>query len=166
MEISVVRGDITKLEMESIVNPANSMVTMGGGLAGIIRKVGGDEIRQEAQKFVPVPVGKAVVTRAGKLPAKFVIHAPTMEKPAEKVGKENARLAMRAILECAVENNISEVAVPGLGTGVGGVSYKDAAEVMVSEIKKYKGEYPKNVILVAYNDKLYKAFQNATSKFT
>lgn len=101
MEIKVVKGDITKLEVEAIVNPANSNITMGGGLAGIIRRVGGEKIKKEAQKYIPVKVGDAVVTGAGRLPTKFVIHAPTMERPAMRVGKGNVQLAMRAILECA-----------------------------------------------------------------
>jgi len=160
MEIEIVKGDITKLEVEAIVNPANSGLTMGGGLSGIISKIGGREIEKEALKLAPVEVGEAVITSAGNLPAKFVIHAPTMEKPTLKVGKENAQLAMRAILECADKNNISEVAVPGLTTGVGEVSYKDAAEVMLEEIKNFNGKNPKKIILVARSDELKEAFKN------
>lgn len=164
MEIEIVKGDITKLKVEAIANPANSNMTMGGGLSGVILKAGGEEIEKEAQKLAPVKVGEAIVTGAGRLPAKYVIHAPTMEKPSMKVGKENVNLAMRAILKCADENGISEIAAPGLATGVGGVSYLDAAEAMVDEIKKFKGKDPQKVILVAYNDELYEAFKIVVSK--
>lgn len=163
VDIEIIKSDITNFGIEGIVNPANSSITMGGGLAGVIWRKGGDEIRKEAQKHTPVAVGEAVITGAGELPAKFVIHAPTMEKPAMKIPVENVRLAMRAVLECAEENNISEVAIPGLGTGVGGVSYSEAAQVIVDEVKKFKAKNLKKVILVAFNDELYKTFQNAMS---
>ena len=107
------------MKIEAIVNPANSYILMGGGLAGVIRRKGGPEIVEEAKKFVPVEVGKAVITGPGRLPCKFIIHAPTMREPAERIGAENVKKAMDAVLKCAEENGIEEVAVPGLGTGVG-----------------------------------------------
>lgn len=161
MKIEVVRGDITKMEVEAIVNPANSHITMGGGLAGVIRRKGGEEIREEAQKFTPVEVGRAVLTKAGKLPCRFVIHAPTMERPAQKTTKEKVRLATKGILECAEKNGINEVAVPGLGTGVGGVPPKDAAKVMVEKIKNFPAKNVKKIILVGYSEELYHAFKEA-----
>lgn len=165
MKIEVLKGDITKLKVEAIANPANSRMTMGGGLSGIIRKVGGEEIRKEAQKFAPVSVGNAIVTGAGRLPCKFVIHAPTMERPAEKITSENTRLAMKAILECAEQQNIREIAVPGLGTGVGGVPYEEAAKVMVKTIKNSQTKMIQKIILVAYDECLYETFKRATKSF-
>ena len=159
MEIEVVKGDITEMKVEAIVNPANSYLFMGGGVAGVIRRKGGKEIEEEARKFAPLEVGKAVVTSAGKLPCKFVIHAPTMQRPAERINVENVRRAMRGILKCAEENEIKEVAVPGLGTGVGGVSPEEAARVMVEEIKSFGGDL--KVILVGYDERLYRAFRDA-----
>lgn len=73
VKISVITGDITRLEVDAIVNPANSMLIMGGGVAGAIKRVGGKEIEDEALKYAPVPVGKAIATKAGKLKAKYVI---------------------------------------------------------------------------------------------
>lgn len=160
MKVEVVQEDITQLEVEAIVNPANSGLIMGGGLAGIIKDKGGAEIEREAQRYAPVDVGKAVITAAGDLPSKHVIHAPTMENPAENIPPENAGKAMRGILECAEENGVREVAVPGLGTGVGGVSAEDAAREMVDALKEFEGENPERVILVGYGDELYKAFKS------
>lgn len=159
MKVEVFKGDITQLEVEAIVNPANSRLVMGGGLAGIIKEKGGAIIEEEGQEKAPVDVGKAVKTTAGDLPSKYVIHAPTMESPAQNVPPKNAGLAMRGILECANENEIKEVAVPGLGTGVGGVSAEDAAREMVGALKEFSGEKVEKVILVGYGDELYEAFK-------
>ena len=87
--IEVIKGDITKVHVEAIVNPANSLMIMGGGVAGAIKRVAGDEVEREAMKYAPVPVGSAVATGAGKMKnVKYVIHAPTMERPAETTNTE------------------------------------------------------------------------------
>lgn len=160
--IEAVKGDITRLSIESIVNPANSLMIMGGGVAGAIKRVAGDEVEREAQRYAPVPVGSAIVTSAGKLSnIRYIIHAPTMEKPAMKTTVEKVRMAVRAALSKARELGISEVAFPGMGTGVGGLPYSTAAEVMVDEIKKFIEVNPgsiKRIVLVAYNDQLFKEF--------
>ncbi|MCD6229508.1 MAG: macro domain-containing protein [Candidatus Diapherotrites archaeon] len=164
MQTETVRADITKLCLEAIVNPANSNITMGGGLAGAILKVGGQEIKNKAQKYIPVKVGKAVITKAGKLPAKYVIHAPTMEKPTEKVSVENTLLAMKAVLECAQKNKIAEIAVPGLGTGTGRVPADKAAEAMVSTAKEFRSKTVKKVVFVAFDQDMHDAFKKAINQ--
>lgn len=162
VKIIVEKGDITKLEVEAMVNAANSMLIMGGGVAGAILRTGGREIQEEALKYAPVPVGKAVATKAGKLKAKYVIHAPTMKKPAMRVGKENVRLATIGALECAKQLKIEGVAFPGMGTGVGGLKPEEAAEAIVREIKRHidEGTTLKQIILVGYSKDLTQAFQN------
>jgi O-acetyl-ADP-ribose deacetylase (regulator of RNase III) len=101
MSVSIITGDLTKLEVDAIVNPANSTLIMGGGVAGAIKRVGGKEIEDEAFKSAPVSVREAIATNAGKLKAKYVIHAPTMEKPAMQATVDNVRLAMKGALNCA-----------------------------------------------------------------
>ncbi len=164
--VEVVKGDITKLSIEAIVNPANSLMIMGGGVAGAIKRVGGAIIEYEARKYAPVPVGKAVVTTAGKLPSKYVIHAPTMEEPAMRTTKEKVREAVRAALEVAESKGIKEVAFPGMGTGVGGVPPKEAAEVMINEIINHlrRSKEVVKVVLVAFNEELYRAFEEVLNK--
>jgi len=163
VSITVEKGDITKLEVDAIVNAANSRLIMGGGVAGAILRAGGREIQEEALKHAPVPVGKAIATRAGKLKAKYVIHAPTMERPAMRIHKENVQLATRAALECAEQQKIKSLAFPGMGTGVGGLAPKEAAQAMLQEIKRYidEGTSLKQIILVGFTDDLTQAFQNA-----
>lgn len=82
VKITVTIGDITVQQADAIVNPANSQLTMGGGAAGAIKRAGGNEIECQAIKRAPIPVGKAVATTAGRLKAKYVIHALTMQRPA------------------------------------------------------------------------------------
>jgi len=164
--ITVITGDVTKLEVDAIVNPANSQLIMGGGVAGAIRRAGGDQIQKEALGKAPIPIGKAVVTTAGKLKAKHVIHAPTMTRPAMSTNKENVKQATRAALECASQLRIKSLAFPGMGTGVGGLSLEEAAEVMVAEIKRHmeSGTPLKNIVLVGFNADLKYAFENALRK--
>ncbi len=163
VKIIVEKGDITKLEVDAIVNAANSMLIMGGGVAGAILRTGGREIQEEALKHAPVPLGKAVATKAGKLKAKYVIHAPTMERPAMRIHRENAQLATKGALECAEQLKIRSVAFPGMGTGVGGLRLEEAAQAMVQEIKGHidKGTILKQIILVGFTEDLTQAFQNA-----
>ncbi|MFZ2937841.1 MAG: macro domain-containing protein, partial [Candidatus Omnitrophota bacterium] len=77
-EIMIIQGDITTLKVDAIVNAANNELVMGGGVAGAIKKKGGKIIEEEALKKGPIKIGEAVVTSAGKLPVKYVIHAATM----------------------------------------------------------------------------------------
>lgn len=114
---------------------------MGGGAAGAIKRVGGKEIETEALKHAPVPVGKAIATSAGKLNAKYVIHAPTMENPSMNIGKINVRLAMIRALNCAEE----------------------AAAIMLSTLREHinKETVLKMVIFVGYSERLADAFKSA-----
>jgi len=162
-KITVVNGDITKLEADAIVNPANSQLIMGGGVAGAILRAGGNEIQREALRKAPIPVGAAVATTAGKLKAKHVIHAPTMTRPAMAASLEDVKAATKAALTCARLIRVTSVAFPGLGTGVGGLGVQDAANAMVEEIERHieAGTTIKHVVLVGYNSDLVKAFEKA-----
>lgn len=150
------KGDITE-ECDAIVNPANSSGLMGGGVALAIKIKGGEEIEREAINKAPIQVGKAIFTTSGKLKCKYVIHSPTMQKPAMKIPLENVRLATKAALELARKLKIKSIAFPGMGTGVGGIKAKDGARVMIEECKKFKGL---DIRLIAFDDELYKAFKN------
>ena len=158
MSIIVKKGDLTKISCDAIVNPANSFGYMGGGVAGEIKRVGGEEIEKEAVLKAPIPVGTAVFTTAGSLPCSFVIHAPTMEQPAMRIGVENVSMATRAALELSVELHIKSIAIPGMGTGIGGVPIEDAAEVIVDISKGYEERIEK-IILIARNDEMINSFK-------
>jgi O-acetyl-ADP-ribose deacetylase (regulator of RNase III) len=136
VEIEVMHGDITKLEVEAIVNAANTHLIMGGGVAGAIKRAGGKEIEEEAVRQGPIKIGSAIATSAGRLKAKYVIHSPTMELDF-KTDEEKVRLAMIAALRKAEELKVKSIAFPALGTGVGGLPKDLAAKIMIEELKKH-----------------------------
>jgi len=152
MTIFVKKGDLTQIVCDAIVNPANSYGYMGGGVAGAIKRVGGREIEDEAVAKSPINVGDAIVTTAGKLSCRYVIHAPTMKEPAMRIPVENVKQATKAALELAIQINVKSIAIPGMGTGVGGVSKDAAAKVIVSIAKEYEINFEKIILLDRNND--------------
>jgi len=161
MEITIIQGDITNLMVDAIVNAANSYSYMGGGVAGAIKRIGGEEIEMEAVSCAPIPIGSAVVTTAGKLKCKKVIHAPTMEQPASLIDVGNVKEATRAALECAEENGLKRIAIPGLGTGVGGVPMDKAAKAMLDAIVNFDEKSLEEVILIDRNKEMVDAWNKA-----
>ncbi|MFZ2456755.1 MAG: macro domain-containing protein [Candidatus Altiarchaeia archaeon] len=171
IRIVVTKGDITGFGCDAIVNPANSTGSMGGGAALAIKKAGGESIEEEAMKKAPIAVGRAISTNPGILPAGFVIHAPTMEKPAEKIPEENVEKATTAALELGNRLGAKSIAFPGMGTGVGGVPNSDAAQAMVRAIKRFirdkqeaKSLRIEKIILIGYDDELTAEFRKWTQK--
>ena len=161
MQVHVAKADLTLMPVDAIVNPANSLGIMGGGAAGAIKRRGGDKIQQEAMSSAPIAVGAAVVTTAGKLHAKAVIHAPTMEEPGMKIGVENVRRATRAALIAAAHHGFDTIAFPGIGTGVGGVDRDEAARAMVDELRAHRMPKPSTIYLVDLEEDMLGAFQEA-----
>lgn len=170
VRIILAKGDITSLGCDAIVNPANSRGYMGGGVALAIKQAGGDIIEEQAVAKAPIPVGSAVSTTGGRLPAGFVIHAPTMEEPAQAINVENVIKATHAALDIGVRLGAKSIAFPGMGTGVGGVNKGEAAEAMVSTIDKYLKERLgpnaalEKIILNAFDDELFMEFRKWTQK--
>lgn len=161
MQVHVAKADITLMPVDAIVNPANSLGIMGGGAAGAIKRRGGDVIQREAMASAPIAVGAAIVTGGGRLYAKHVIHAPTMEEPGMKIGVENVRRAMRAALIAAAQSGFEVVAFTGLGTGVGGVDPEESARAMVDELRAHRGPKPATIYLVDTDDGMLHAFEEA-----
>ena len=152
MQIHLAKSDITEMAVDAIVSPANSLGIMGGGVAAALARKGGPSIQREAMSLAPIAVGAAVVTNAGRLWAKNIIHVPTMEEPGLKVSVENVRRATRAALLAASQRAFQVIALPGLGTGLGGVDPADAARAMVNELRAHKQPNPATVWLVDLND--------------
>lgn len=132
--IEVMVGDITAVEVEAIVNAANSQLWMGGGVAGAIKRAAGAQVEADAMAQGPIRPGQAVVTSAGQLPPpiRWVIHAATMGADL-RTSEEYIRAATRAAIETAAQVGAKSIALPALGTGVGGFSIHRAAEIMVAE---------------------------------
>jgi O-acetyl-ADP-ribose deacetylase (regulator of RNase III) len=159
MTVVVEKGDLTQIDCDAIVNPANSFGYMGGGVAGAIKRIGGIEIEKEAASKAPIEVGKAVATTAGTLPCKYVIHAPTMKQPAMRIDVENVKLATQAALELGIELNLKTIAIPGMGTGVGRVPVEDAAEAIVGIAKEFENKFEK-IILIDRNEEMVNSFNS------
>ena len=159
MAVIVKKGDITQIDCDAVVNPANSFGYMGGGVAGALKRIGGSEIEKEAVSKAPIEVGTAVATTAGTLPCSYVIHAPTMKRPAMRIGVENVKRATRAALKCAENLQIKSVAIPGMGTGVGGVSYQDAARAIISIAKEFETKI-ETIMLIDRNDGMVDSFNS------
>ena len=160
MEILIVEGSILGVFVDVIVNPANSLGYMGGGVAGVIKREGGSIIEEEAIKQAPIEVGKAVITTAGKLPFKGVIHAPTMEEPAMETTEEKVRKAVRASLELADSLGFESIALPGMGTGVGRLPKDIAARAMIEEIRSFKSKNLRKVVLVDIDKELVQKWKD------
>lgn len=162
IKVIIKRGDITEEETDAIVNPANSYMIMGGGVALAIKRKGGEIIEREAIKQAPVKVGEAISTTAGKLKTKYVIHAPTMEKPAQRISIKNVEKACLAALRKAEELKIKSISFPALGAGVGGISAFDSAKTMITVIKNMRNKLSlEKIVLVAWSNKDYDEFIRA-----
>jgi O-acetyl-ADP-ribose deacetylase (regulator of RNase III) len=135
-QLELVEGDITDLEVDSIVNAANEQLQLGSGVAGAIRRKGGPSIQEECNRIGGTPVGTAVMTGAGHLKARRVIHAvgPRMGE-----GDEDKRLAaaVRAALALADRRGMKSVALPALSTGNFGFPIDRAARIMLTEIHRF-----------------------------
>lgn len=161
MQVHVAQADITNLPVDAIVNPANSLGVMDEGVAAAICRYGGQGIQSEAMSRAPVPVGAAMVTAGGELPARHVIHAPTMEEPGMRIGAENVRRAARAALIAADANRLEVIAFPGMGAGTGGLSAEEASRALVEEIRAHKREFPRSIYLVDLAADVVGAFEEA-----
>lgn len=149
------------MPVDAVVNPANSLGIMGGGIGGALRRQGGDVIQQAAMQAAPIAVGAALVTTAGQLPAKNVIHVPTMEEPGMTIGAENVRRAARAALIAADRNGFKVIAMPGIGTDLGNVPLDEAARAIVEEIRAHRRPCPETIYLVDMNDEMVTALEDA-----
>jgi len=159
IEIEVYRGDITQLELDALVNAANNRLWMGGGVAGALKRAGGREIEAEAAKKGPIPIGEAVVTGAGRLKAKYIIHAAVMGQDL-KTDAENIRQATLSSLLRGDELGIKSIAFPALGTGVGGFPLGECARIMISQVRQYSAKKTglERVVFVLYDEPAYQAF--------
>lgn len=138
-EVKIIRGDITELEVDAIVNAANNELVMGGGVAGAIKRKGGKCIEEEAVKSAPLKIGESLATAAGNLPAKFVIHAATMGLDF-KTDEVKIRRACRSALGVAEKLKVNSLAFPALGCGTGGFAYLATAKIMAQETYRHLRE--------------------------
>ena len=160
MQIEVVEGDITALEVDVIANAANDRLWMGGGVAGAIKRAGGTEIEDEATAKGPIPLGTAVETGAGRLSVRYVIHGAVMGQDLQTTGDLVAETT-RSCLALADELGAESLALPAFGTGVGGFPLGEAAEIMVREARAYEPASLQRVVFAVYGRQAESAFAEA-----
>jgi O-acetyl-ADP-ribose deacetylase (regulator of RNase III) len=134
--VEVLDTDITTLEVDAIANAANTRLLHGGGVAGAIVRAGGPRIQDESHRRAPIALGDAVETTGGELPARWVIHAATME-PGGPTSADIVRRATAATLWKAEALNARSLALVAFGTGVGGFPLEEAAEIEVEEVRRH-----------------------------
>jgi O-acetyl-ADP-ribose deacetylase (regulator of RNase III) len=132
--IELWNGDICDLEVDAIVSPASTSLWMSTGIAGELKRVGGDAIEFAAVRQGPAVLGDAIVTPAGSLAARVVIHAVSLERDRRTSGPAIDRAA-RSAMARARELSLSSVAFPALGTGVGGFPLDEAARIAVEAVR-------------------------------
>lgn len=159
MKVDATRGDLARQEADALVNAANNHLWMGGGVAGALKRAGGPEIEAEAMAKGPIAVGEAVMTGAGGLAAKRVIHAAVMGQDL-RTDAARIRRATRSSLELAERLGLRSIAFPALGTGVGGFPVAGCARIMMEEVRIFAPGAVRlqQVLFVLYDDAACRAF--------
>ena len=157
--LELVEGDITDLDVEAIVNAANENLILGGGVAGTIKRRGGPSVQEECRRIGSTPTGTAVITGAGKMKFKHVIHAvgPKMGE-----GDEDRKLssAVRSSLALADRHGLKSVAIPAISTGNFGYPIERCARILLTEVHRYLqgGTKLQRVVVCLYDEATWKLF--------
>jgi O-acetyl-ADP-ribose deacetylase (regulator of RNase III) len=160
MRLELAVGDITALRVDAIANAANNQLWMGAGVAGAIKRAGGEEIEREAVAKGPIDVGDAVATGAGRLNANHVIHGAVMG-PDLKTDGDLIEQTTRRCLEVAEELGVESVALPAFGTGVGGFPIDECARIMVKAARAHEPRSLEHVVFAVFGDDARRAFDTA-----
>ena len=160
--IKVIKEDITKMHVDAIVNAANSELKGGGGVDGAIHKAGGPAIMGECRKLGGCPTGEAVITTAGNLPAKFVIH--TVGPIWFGGSKNEEKLLANAYhnsLNLAIENGLKSIAFSNISTGVYGFPKDLASSIAIETTRKFIDSYKASikVTFVCFDDENYNLYK-------
>jgi O-acetyl-ADP-ribose deacetylase (regulator of RNase III) len=169
-DIEIIDGDLTEMNVDAIVNAANSRLKHGGGVAGAIVRKGGHTIQEESDVWVKawggeVTVGSAVITSGGNLPAKYVIHAvgPRMGE-----GDEDEKLKKATLnsLQTAEHRNLKSIAFPAISTGIFGYPMDRCAQIMLSTVVEYvKGQTQlEQVVFCLWGKEAYQIFEETLKK--
>ena len=153
MKLEVLQGDITKISVDAIVNAANTSLLGGGGVDGAIHRAAGPELLAECRKFGGCRTGEAVMTKAYKLPCRYVIHTPG---PVWDGGGERKAQLLRNCylnsLKLASDNELETLAFPSISTGIYGYPIEDAALIAIDAVNAWTGKFPSKVIFVTFSD--------------
>ena len=160
LEITVVEGDIARSTAEAIANAANTRLWMGSGVAGALKRAGGEEIEREAMAKGPIEPGDAVATGAGRLASRFVIHGAVMGQDL-KTDAGLIERTTRRCLEVADRLGCASIALPAFGTGVGGFPLEECARIMVSAVRAHSPRSLVRVVFAVFGPEATRAFTTA-----
>jgi O-acetyl-ADP-ribose deacetylase (regulator of RNase III) len=163
--VKVRQGDLTALFVDAIINPANPEGEMAAGIAGAIKRAGGDQIEKEAVSKAPITPGQAISTGAGSLPNLYVIHAPTIDRAEAQSSPEKVGSAFSAALSLAGELKCETLAATGMGTGTGGVAPEESAEAMLGAITAHDAKTVSDIILIDRDEEMVGAFIRALERY-
>ncbi len=158
-KLEVMAADVTQLEVDAICNAANTQLAHGGGVAGAISRAGGPAVQRESSEKAPIGLGEAIETTAGDMPARWVIHAATME-PGGPTSAEIIERATRSALAKAEELGARSLALVAFGTGVGGFPMEEAARIMVPVAREHSGALER-IVFAVHGDAAERAFRDA-----
>jgi O-acetyl-ADP-ribose deacetylase len=158
-ELEVIAGDITQLEVDAVTNAANTQLKHGGGVAAAISRAAGPELQRESDERAPIGLGEAVETTAGDMPAKYVIHAATMELGGP-TSAEIIEKATRSTLAKAEELGCRSLALVAFGTGVGGFPLEEAARITVGTAREHAGRLER-IVFAVRGEEAERAFREA-----
>lgn len=160
VEIEIIQGDITKLDVDAIVNAANCSLLGGGGVDGAIHRAAGPELLRACIALNGCETGKAKITPGFRLPAKFVIHTPG---PIYRDGQHGEPALLescyKSCLELAEENDCKTVAFPAISAGVYGYPKKAATEIAVRTVREYPAQKVRKVIFCCFGEEMEKIYQ-------
>jgi O-acetyl-ADP-ribose deacetylase (regulator of RNase III) len=160
VKLEVVEADISALEVDAVANAANDHLWMGAGVAGALKRAGGDEIEREAVALGPIPLGTAVATTGGRLPARWVVHGAVMGQDL-RTDADLVRRTTAACLGLADELGARSLALPAFGTGVGGFPLDECARIMVDVTRAHEPRTLERVVFAVFGDDARRAFAAA-----
>ena len=165
--IELRQGDITEMDVDGVVNAANTQLVLGAGVAGAIRRKGGPSIQRECDAHGPVPLGEAAITGAGDLPARYCIHAASMGLGSRTTAR-SLRDSVRNSLLRAKEKGLRSIAFPAIGTGVAGFPMDECARIMFDVVREHlSGDTSvEKVYFVLYGDDAYRTFEREFAALT
>jgi O-acetyl-ADP-ribose deacetylase len=162
--LEIASGDITRLDVDAVASAASTQLHMSSGVAGAIKRAGGDAVEKEAMLQAPIAMGEAVATTGHDLKARWVIHAAIMGPDLRTDAATIAKATYNA-LGCAERRQVRSVALPAFGTGAGGCSLYQCASIMMAEVVRYLHDHPRTalryIMFSVYTDAARAAFQNA-----
>lgn len=165
-KIIIRQGDLTEMDTDAIVNAANNDLILGGGVAGAIRRRGGEEIQRECDAIGGIPLGYAAITTGGKLKAKYVIHAASMMLGGRTTA-ETLRKSTAHALRVAAERGLKTIAFPAVGTGIAGFPVDQCAEIMLREAAAHleSGSSLQAIHFVLFDDNARSVFERTWKRF-